>query len=79
MVSHSEKLNSAHHSRLFAIKVGLKAIMVTSPAVALAAFEARTIHKLRMRIVPFVFVLYVIAFLDRINIGFAALTMNILT
>ena len=29
-----------------------------------------------MRIVPFVFVLYVIAFLDRINIGFAALTMN---
>ncbi len=38
--------------------------------------EARTIHKLRMRIIPFVFVLYVISFLDRINIGFAALTMN---
>jgi len=37
---------------------------------------ARTIHKLRMRIIPFVFVLYVISFLDRINIGFAALTMN---
>src|SRR5258708_20650669 len=29
-----------------------------------------------MRIIPFVFVLYVISFLDRINIGFAALTMN---
>jgi sugar phosphate permease len=38
--------------------------------------EARTIHKLRMRIIPFVFVLYVISFLDRINISFAALTMN---
>jgi ACS family tartrate transporter-like MFS transporter len=38
--------------------------------------EANTIHKLRMRIIPFVFVLYVISFLDRINIGFAALTMN---
>jgi MFS transporter, ACS family, tartrate transporter len=50
--------------------------MMTSPAVAPAAIEARTIHKLRMRIIPFVFVLYVIAFLDRINIGFAALTMN---
>src|SRR5260370_6130646 len=29
-----------------------------------------------MRIIPFVFVLYIISFLDRINIGFAALTMN---
>ncbi len=38
--------------------------------------EAKTIHKLRMRIIPFVFVLYIISFLDRINIGFAALTMN---
>ena len=38
--------------------------------------EARTIRKLQIRILPFVFVLYVIAFLDRINIGFAALTMN---
>jgi ACS family tartrate transporter-like MFS transporter len=38
--------------------------------------EAKTIHKLRMRIIPFVFVLYVISFLDRMNISFAALTMN---
>src|SRR5438477_11370410 len=29
-----------------------------------------------MRIIPFVFLLYIISFLDRINIGFAALTMN---
>jgi len=45
-------------------------------AAAVAPFEAKTIHKLRMRIIPFVFVLYIISFLDRINIGFAALTMN---
>ena len=38
--------------------------------------EARTIRKLRVRILPFVFLLFVVAFLDRINIGFAALTMN---
>ena len=38
--------------------------------------ESRTIRKLRTRIIPFIFVLYVIAFIDRINIAFAALTMN---
>ena len=38
--------------------------------------QARTIGKIRARIIPFIFVLYVVAFLDRINIGFAALTMN---
>jgi MFS transporter, ACS family, tartrate transporter len=37
---------------------------------------ARTIQKVRVRIIPFVFLLYIISFLDRINIGFAALTMN---
>jgi ACS family tartrate transporter-like MFS transporter len=38
--------------------------------------EARTIRAVRIRILPFIFLLYVVAFLDRINIGFAALTMN---
>jgi len=38
--------------------------------------EDRIVRKLRMRIIPFVFVLYIISFLDRINISFAALTMN---
>src|ERR1700724_1261393 len=38
--------------------------------------EARTIQKVRIRIIPFIFVLYIVAFLDRVNIGFAALTMN---
>jgi len=38
--------------------------------------EARTIRKVRIRIIPFIFLLYIVAFLDRINITFAALTMN---
>lgn len=36
----------------------------------------RTIQKLRFRILPYLLLLYVIAYLDRINIGFAALTTN---
>ena len=38
--------------------------------------ESRTIQKMRIRILPLIFLLYIVAFLDRINIGFAALTMN---
>ena len=41
-----------------------------------ASIETRTIRKLQWRILPFIFLLYVVAYLDRINIGFAALTMN---
>ena len=41
-----------------------------------ARIEAATIRKLRIRLLPFLFALYVVAFIDRINLGFAALTMN---
>lgn len=37
---------------------------------------ARTIRKLQVRLLPFLFLLYVVNFIDRINIGFAALSMN---
>ena len=50
--------------------------IVAAPSIARDAIEISVIHKLRTRIIPFVFVLFVIAFVDRINIGFAALTMN---
>jgi hypothetical protein len=36
------------------------------------SIEARTLHKVRIRILPFISVLFVVCFLDRINIGFAA-------
>lgn len=38
--------------------------------------EQRVLRKITLRIVPFIMLLYFIAFLDRVNIGFAALTMN---
>src|SRR5215471_416422 len=50
--------------------------MATSSAVHQSDIKASTIRKIQNRIIPFVFVLFVIAFIDRINIGFAALTMN---
>jgi ACS family tartrate transporter-like MFS transporter len=38
--------------------------------------EARVVRKISRRILPFVMLLYFVSFLDRVNIGFAALTMN---
>jgi MFS transporter, ACS family, tartrate transporter len=34
------------------------------------------LRKVRWRLIPFLFLLYVIAYLDRVNVGFAALDMN---
>jgi ACS family tartrate transporter-like MFS transporter len=41
-----------------------------------AAIEKQTMKKIYLRLLPFCFVLYFICYLDRVNIGFAALTMN---
>ena len=38
--------------------------------------EARTIGKVSSRLVPYLVLCYFIAYLDRVNVGFAALTMN---
>ena len=38
--------------------------------------EQRTIAKVSARLVPFLIVCYFVAYLDRVNVGFAALTMN---
>jgi len=38
--------------------------------------ESRTLAKVRWRLIPFLFLLYVIAYLDRVNVGYAALDMN---
>jgi len=47
----------------------------TAPGSALDRGES-TARTIRRRLLPFLFVLYVVAYLDRINVGFAALTMN---
>ena len=38
--------------------------------------EARTIARITTRLVPFLIICYFVAYLDRVNVGFAALTMN---
>ena len=50
--------------------------MGSGPAIASISIGTKTIQKVRIRILPFVFLLFVVALLDRVNIGFAALTMN---
>jgi ACS family tartrate transporter-like MFS transporter len=49
---------------------------MSSASMATSAAKVATIRKLKIRLLPFLFVLFVIAFIDRINLGFAALTMN---
>ena len=38
--------------------------------------EAQTIRRVTLRLVPFLILCYFVAYLDRVNVGFAALTMN---
>ena len=38
--------------------------------------ETRTIAKVSARLIPFLIICYFVAYLDRVNVGFAALTMN---
>src|SRR5581483_7467068 len=42
----------------------------------LQADTAATLARVRKRLIPFLFLLYVVSYLDRINVGFAALQMN---
>jgi MFS transporter, ACS family, tartrate transporter len=41
-----------------------------------AGIETRVTRKLQSRILPFAMLLYLVSFLDRLNVGFAAFTMN---
>lgn len=50
--------------------------MAAGAAIAGDEIGSRTSAKVRRRIIPLLFLLYFVAYLDRINIGFAALTMN---
>ena len=38
--------------------------------------EESAIRRVSQRLIPFLFVLYIVAWLDRVNVGFAALQMN---
>ena len=49
---------------------------MTTEAADQCAVKAKTVCKVRAPIIPFVLALFVVAVLDRNNIGFAALTIN---
>jgi MFS transporter, ACS family, tartrate transporter len=51
---------------------------VPDPAGPAAADDVgrRALARTRRRLIPFLFVLYIVSYLDRINVGFAALQMN---
>jgi len=51
-------------------------LVAAESSIAVDDVGARTASKLRRRLIPLLFLLYVVAYLDRINIGFASLTMN---
>ena len=38
--------------------------------------EPALLSKLTRRLIPFMFLLYIVSYLDRINVGFAALQLN---
>ena len=40
-----------------------------------STFDAQTYHKVDLRLIPFLFLCYILAYLDRVNIGFAKLQM----
>jgi D-galactonate transporter len=40
------------------------------------SLESRTVRRVTMRLVPFLVLCYFVAYLDRVNVGFAALTMS---
>src|SRR3954466_11322100 len=48
--------------------------MATPPGTI--ADAGRVLTRVRRRLIPFLFLLYIVAYLDRINVGFAALQMN---
>ena len=49
---------------------------VAKSATVAESLEQATLAKVRWRLIPFLFLLYVVAYLDRVNVGFASLDMN---
>src|ERR1700732_1150929 len=50
--------------------------MASYTAPAVEAIESETMQRVGRRLIPLLMVCYFAAYLDRVNVGFAALTMN---
>src|SRR5512141_2982312 len=49
---------------------------IAAPVAARSELETSTIRAISWRLIPFLVLAYFLAYLDRVNLGFAALTMN---
>jgi hypothetical protein len=76
-----------HEHSLFRYEVGFEIGSMEEPKMTFptradpgvpdgAALEAATMRKVGLRLIPFLVLCYFIAYVDRMNVGFAALTMN---
>jgi MFS transporter, ACS family, tartrate transporter len=54
----------------------VKATGVVNPETPVLHAAARAQHRIAWRLLPFLFILYLIAYLDRVNVGFAGLEMS---
>jgi MFS transporter, ACS family, tartrate transporter len=54
----------------------MTATTMMSPGAAKSELETSTIRAISWRLIPFLVLAYFLAYLDRVNLGFAALTMN---
>src|SRR6267154_301056 len=52
------------------------ATIIAAPSAAKSELETSTIRAISWRLIPFLVLAYFLAYLDRVNLGFAALTMN---
>src|ERR1700737_4698044 len=52
------------------------AAIIAAPSGAKSELETSTIRAISWRLIPFLVLAYFLAYLDRVNLGFAALTMN---
>jgi len=56
--------------------VRLDEAQTNRPSAKLPDVGSSTLRKVTLRLIPFLFVLYIVAWLDRVNVGFAGLQMN---
>src|ERR1700755_2738661 len=58
------------------IKLMSQTATTAMPSAAKSELEKSTIRAISWRLIPFLVLAYFLAYLDRVNLGFAALTMN---
>jgi ACS family tartrate transporter-like MFS transporter len=63
-------------SRTIRSPEGQVSILLAAAANNRPTVERVTLRAVSRRLIPFLFILYIVSFLDRVNVGFAALQMN---